>query len=85
MPSATTDSLSFEPLHPTIGAEVKGMLWNSPEPESAIEAIRDAVHKYGVLVFRRANLDNEQHISFSRQFGDLVDQGQCPVVDDEER
>lgn len=74
MPSATSAAtLSFTPLHKTFGAEVNGMKWRLPIPESVIDEIRDAVHKYGVLVFRRASLDNDQHIQFSRRFGDLDD------------
>lgn len=74
MPSATSATdLSFTPLHKTFGAEVNGIQWQVPFNQSVIDEIRAAVHKYGVLVFRRANLDNDQHIAFSRQFGNLDD------------
>ncbi|KAF4847369.1 Alpha-ketoglutarate-dependent 2,4-dichlorophenoxyacetate dioxygenase [Colletotrichum siamense] len=74
MPSATSQpALSFTPLHPTFGASVEGMKWEAPVPQHVTAEILDGVHKYGVLVFRKANLDNEQHIEFSRQFGELDD------------
>lgn len=65
MPLATSQpALSFTPLHPTFGASVEGMKWEAPVPQHVIAEILDGVHKYGVLVFRKANLDNEQHIEF---------------------
>ncbi|VUC25601.1 unnamed protein product [Clonostachys rosea] len=74
MPSKVESTgLEFTPLHKTFGAEVKGMTWDLPTPKDTIEKITDAVHKYGVLVFRKANLSNEQHINFSRQLGELDD------------
>ncbi|OAL44226.1 Clavaminate synthase-like protein [Pyrenochaeta sp. DS3sAY3a] len=75
MPSATlppTD-LSFRQLHKTFGAEVEGMKWGPNIDQRVIDEITEAVTKYGVLVFRRANLDNETHIEFSRRFGELDD------------
>lgn len=71
--SAVTSNtpLSFTPLHETFGAEVHGMPWQETIPDPIIQDIKDAVHKYGVLVFRGANLDNDEHIRFSRHFGDL--------------
>lgn len=73
MPSATRTQLSFTPLHKTFGAEVHGMQWQETIPDFTIQEIKDAVHKYGVLVFRSAHLDNESHIRFSRYFGELDD------------
>ncbi|KAJ1325341.1 alpha-ketoglutarate-dependent 2,4-dichlorophenoxyacetate dioxygenase [Microdochium nivale] len=74
MPSALlAPALSLLPLHRTFGAEVQGMQWKDPIPESVIQEIKAAVHKYGVLIFRNAKLDNDQHIRFSRHFGDLDD------------
>lgn len=77
MPSAKLSStLTFNPIHPTFGAEVEGMKWGSSiaqVDQGVIDEITDAVHEYGVLIFRNANLDNEQHIDFSRKFGDLDD------------
>ncbi|KAH7141871.1 hypothetical protein EDB81DRAFT_653944 [Dactylonectria macrodidyma] len=74
MPSAIKrSSLSFKPLHSIFGAAVEGMKWEVPVSQETIDEVLQAVHKYGVLVFRHANLDNEQHIAFSRQLGELDD------------
>lgn len=74
MPSATGQStLAFTPLHQTFGALVEGMQWDTSIPQATIDEICNAVHQYGVLVFRHANLDNKQHIDFSRRFGELDD------------
>lgn len=75
MPSATpTSPLSITPLHKTLGAEVRGVPWQQKTiPDSIIQEIKDAIHKYGVLVFRGANLDNDEQIRFSRKFGELDD------------
>ncbi|OCK83031.1 Clavaminate synthase-like protein [Lepidopterella palustris CBS 459.81] len=63
--------LQFKPLHPTFVAEVKGMDWTKPIPDSTIEQIKDGMDKYGVLVFRNANIDNDTQVAFTRRFGEL--------------
>ena len=66
-------SLSFKRLHDTFGVEVEGMDWSqAPLPESLLSEIREAINQEGVLVFRNANLNNDEHISFTRQLNDEV-------------
>lgn len=60
-------------MHPTFGAVVEGMNWELPTPQSLLDEVTAGAQKYGVLVFRNANLDNAQHIAFTRQLGDLED------------
>ncbi|KAL4805224.1 hypothetical protein BDV18DRAFT_161621 [Aspergillus unguis] len=72
MPS-TVSSLQYVPLHPTFGVEVQGLDFHQNIPDAVIDELRDAASQYGVLVFRKANLDNAQHIEFSRRFGELDD------------
>jgi alpha-ketoglutarate-dependent 2,4-dichlorophenoxyacetate dioxygenase len=69
MPSSTT--LSFTPQHPTFIAEVQGVDWTKPLSPQVIEEIRDGINKYGVLIFRGANINDEQHIEFAKNFGEL--------------
>jgi taurine dioxygenase len=45
-------------------------LAKSPD-ESAFRVIRDVLHDRGVIVFRNQLLTEEQHIAFSRRFGEL--------------
>ena len=74
MPSRIQDpTLSFKRLHPTFAVEVEGIDWSKPLPQSQIDEIVEAINREGVLIFRNANLDNDQHIDFSRQLGELDD------------
>lgn len=66
-------TLSFKRLHPTFAVEVEGIDWCKPVPQPQVDEIVEAINREGLLVFRNANLDNEQHIAFSRQLGDLDD------------
>jgi alpha-ketoglutarate-dependent 2,4-dichlorophenoxyacetate dioxygenase len=69
MPSTTT--LSFKPQHPLFVAEVEGVDWTKPLPASVCEEIRDGINKYGVLIFRNANINDQQQLAFAKYFGNL--------------
>ncbi|KAF4216348.1 hypothetical protein CNMCM8980_005257 [Aspergillus fumigatiaffinis] len=64
-------SLTFNPLHPTFGAECKGVDFSQPVSTDTIDHIRAAMAKYGVLVFRNTALDDTSHTNLARQFGKL--------------
>lgn len=42
-----------------------------PLAAAAVEALHQALGRYGILLFRNADLSPEEHIAFSRQFGPL--------------
>lgn len=63
--------VTFKPLHPTFGAECHGVDFSRPLPEDIVTEIREGMAKYGVLVFRGAQLDDERHVAFARQLGEL--------------
>ncbi|KAF2727828.1 taurine catabolism dioxygenase [Polyplosphaeria fusca] len=65
--------LTFTPLHPTFGAECDGVDFSQLVHSDTIEEIRSALSRYGVLVFRRAQLDDARHVAFARAFGELDD------------
>ncbi|KAF2790808.1 Clavaminate synthase-like protein [Melanomma pulvis-pyrius CBS 109.77] len=65
--------LTFKSLHPTFGAECDGVDFSQPVPPDTITNIRSALAKYGVLVFRQAQLDDARHIAFAAQLGELDD------------
>lgn len=73
MTSTASEStkLQFKPLHPTFVAEVDGIDWTKPIPDSIIAQIQERIDKYGVLIFRKANIDNKTHIAFTARFGEL--------------
>ncbi len=63
--------LSVRPMSETFAAEIEGVDLTAPLSGAAFARIRDAFHRYGVLVFRGQALSAEQHIAFSRRFGEL--------------
>jgi len=70
MPIATT--LNIKQLHPTFACEVEGLDLSKPVSDETFEELKDALHKYGVVVIRNANLpDDKAHIEFSARFGEV--------------
>lgn len=68
---AVQSKINIKPLHPTFAAEVSGIDFTKPVPPEIIEQVQAAIDEYGVLVFRKANLDDDAHVAFSSQFGEL--------------
>lgn len=62
--------LSFEPLHPTFGAECSGVDFSEPLTGETIAEIRAGMAKYGVLVFRSTGMDDYRQEAFARHFGE---------------
>lgn len=58
-------------LSDALGAEVTGIQVNALDAAS-VEVARAAFHEHSVLVFRDQKLTPEEHIEFSRNFGDLA-------------
>jgi taurine dioxygenase len=54
-----------------LGAEVSGLDLRRPLAETEFHEIETLFHDRGVLCFRDQQLTEEQHIAFSRRFGDL--------------
>jgi alpha-ketoglutarate-dependent 2,4-dichlorophenoxyacetate dioxygenase len=65
--------LEFIPLHKTFAAEVRGVDFSKPVPRDVADEIIRGADKYGVLFFRKTGMTDEQHIQFSKHFGDLDD------------
>ena len=63
--------LQITPLHRTFVAEVTGVDWSRPVSKEVNNEIADAVHHYGVLVFKKTGLDDERHIEWAKNFGEL--------------
>ena len=57
-------------LSDALGAEISGINVAQLD-DAAFGAVRDAFHKHQVVVFRDQDLSVEDHIAFSRRFGDL--------------
>lgn len=64
-------SYDITPLHPTFGCEIAGLDISDPS-EHTFEVVKDALHKYGFVVVRKAGLNGDQeHVDFSKRFGDV--------------
>jgi alpha-ketoglutarate-dependent 2,4-dichlorophenoxyacetate dioxygenase len=59
------------PLHPTLGAEVRGVDLTRPVIPATFAAIEAAFHRHGILVFPEQPMTDEQQLAFSRLFGPL--------------
>ncbi|GAA4344246.1 TauD/TfdA family dioxygenase [Pigmentiphaga soli] len=67
----SSGGLSFRPLTPALGAEVLGVDLAAPMSEDTFRKIEEAFNQYSVLVFRGQDLTEDQHVAFSRRFGEL--------------
>jgi alpha-ketoglutarate-dependent 2,4-dichlorophenoxyacetate dioxygenase len=64
-------AITVTPLHPHIGAEVRGVDLTRPVPPDDLAAIDAAFLRHAVLVFPGQPLSDEQQIAFSQHFGPL--------------
>jgi alpha-ketoglutarate-dependent 2,4-dichlorophenoxyacetate dioxygenase len=63
--------MEIKPLHPIFAAELIGADLSEPPSAELVRKIEDAVDRFAALVIRDQNIDDEQHIRFSRAFGPL--------------
>src|ERR1700733_680594 len=66
-----SDSLTVQPLQPTIGAEISGIDLSSPLSTELRDQIKSTLLNYKVVFFRNQQLNREQQIAFARQFGPI--------------
>ena len=59
------------PLHPTLGAELRGVDLTRPVAPEAFAEIEAAFDRHGILVFPDQPVTDEQQLAFSRLFGPL--------------
>jgi alpha-ketoglutarate-dependent 2,4-dichlorophenoxyacetate dioxygenase len=65
------DTFAVEPVHPHIGAEIRGVDLTRPIDDALFALIRDAFNQHSVLVFRDQDIDDDQQVAFSSRFGEL--------------
>src|SRR5262245_44534026 len=63
---------SFTPLTPHIGAEIIGLAGGDFVTRTVADRCSDELARHGVLVFRDANLSDEDLVAFSRLLGQVV-------------
>jgi alpha-ketoglutarate-dependent 2,4-dichlorophenoxyacetate dioxygenase len=64
-------AISVTPLHPILGAEVRGIDLTRPIMPEAFAEIDAAFSRYGILVFPDQPVSDEQQLAFSQHFGPL--------------
>jgi len=72
-PQAATapTTITITPQSPTIGAEIGGVDLGVDLSDETIAEIRRALLDWKVLFFRDQDITTEQHLTFSRRFGEL--------------
>jgi alpha-ketoglutarate-dependent 2,4-dichlorophenoxyacetate dioxygenase len=63
--------IEVTPLHPCLGAEVRGVDLSRPVPPEVFAEIDTAFNRHGILVFPQQPVTDEQQLAFSRHFGPL--------------
>jgi alpha-ketoglutarate-dependent 2,4-dichlorophenoxyacetate dioxygenase len=64
-------ALEVAPLHPTLGAELRGVDLTRPVLPEVFAEIEAVFNRYGILVFPEQPLSDEQQLAFSRLLGPL--------------
>ena len=71
-------ALKLRRLSNALGAEVCDIDLTQPMSESTFGEIYSAFLQHGILLFRNQNISREQHIEFSRRFGELDNHDSLP-------
>jgi alpha-ketoglutarate-dependent taurine dioxygenase len=66
----TKTRFQVRPLNPALGAEVRGVDMRKPLDADAFRELHDIWMKYLVLVFPGQHVTDEQHVEFTRSFGE---------------
>ena len=77
-------ALSIRKLSAGIGAEIGGVDLTKPLDDSTFAKIEQAWQEHVILLFRGQKLTHQQHIAFSRCFGELDDHSAIPKFRDPE-
>ncbi|GAA4339427.1 TauD/TfdA family dioxygenase [Pigmentiphaga soli] len=64
-------AITLRRLSHALGAEVCGIDIAAGVDDNTFAAVHEAFLKYGILLFRGQRVTREQHIAFSRRFGEL--------------
>ena len=67
----TTGSLTVTPVHPLLGADVRGVDLTRPLDDATFARIAEAFDDHSVLVFHDQPLTDEQQAAFGQRFGPL--------------
>src|SRR5438094_2709953 len=73
-------ALEFRPLHPLFAAEVGAIELRQVEDRATLEAIRAAMDKYAVLVFRDQPFTDAEQLAFAQRFDGKLHSGTGAAV-----
>jgi taurine dioxygenase len=65
--------ITVKPLHPVIGAEISDVDLSQELDSATVEAIRNAWHDHGALLFRGQNITGDEQLRFASHFGDVAE------------
>jgi len=68
--AVVSDQLQVRALHPALGAEVRGVDMRTPLDPDTFSAVHDAWMQHLVLVFPGQQITDEEHVAFTRGFGE---------------
>jgi alpha-ketoglutarate-dependent 2,4-dichlorophenoxyacetate dioxygenase len=63
--------LKVEPILPRFGAECSGLDLTRPLGADEVKQVTGAMAQWGVTVWRKTGMNDDQHVAFSRNFGFL--------------
>ena len=63
-------SITVTPLHPALGAAIRGVDMRRPMPPDLFQQVHDAWMKHLVVVFPDQTITDEEHVAFTRHFGE---------------
>lgn len=63
--------LDIRPTGAALGAEIRGVDLSATVDDATLRTIEDALHDHEVIFFRDQHISPEQHVAFSRRFGEL--------------
>lgn len=73
MPDTVSRDITFQvrPIGGHMAAEVIGLDLSEPFDDATLKAVRDAFLTHQILAFRNQDLDKDQQVTFTQQFGTL--------------
>jgi alpha-ketoglutarate-dependent taurine dioxygenase len=63
-------TITVKPRHPALGAEVRGVDMRRPMDAGTVQAVVDAWTRHLVLVFPDQRVTDQEHVAFTRHFGE---------------
>ena len=73
--------MQTKPLAPRCGVEITGVQLADAQG-ATLSAIKDAIYRHGVAVFRDQEFSPEQHIAFARRWGGIDINNYFPLTDE---